>query len=229
MPTTTKAGARAVRVGVGRGRAKALTRPRDQMAQLLLQRVLATKGRIAGDFYELGELLVEVHDRASWRSYEGCTSFESFLHRYKIAGRTTAFKLMAIVRRFPREQALKQGMEFAYGMVRYCALVDELRNIGIDPKLIFGELDVEKLTVRDLAAINRRLLAALEGEDEEEVLPPLPEPPPRPPKTPLARNLQKLFRQRGAERAIVSSYVKDDVQWIYIKMPQTQWQLLGFG
>jgi hypothetical protein len=107
-------------------------------------------------------------------------------------------------------------------------LLDELRNIGIDPKLIFGDLDVEKLTVREVEAINKRLRAAMEGENAVEPPKP-PVPPPKPPKTQFARNLQRQFRDLGAERAIVSSYVKDDEPWLYIKVPQAQWALIGAG
>jgi hypothetical protein len=170
---------------------------------------------------------VAIHDTAAWKSFEDCTSLESFLHVYKIAGRTTAYQLMAIVRRFPRAQAMKQGMEFVYGMVRYCTLLDELRNIG-SGRMIFQDLDVEKLTVREVEAINRRLRAALEGEVEVEPPKP-PKPPPRPPKTPYARSLEKHFRKLGAKRATVWSYTKGDEPWLRIKVPQAQWELIGTG
>src|SRR5687767_4784745 len=109
------------------------------------------------------------------------------------------FKLITIVKNHPRETLLAKGSEWCFGRVRFSTLSEQLRNTGIDPKLIFGELDPDNLNAAELEAVNRRLREALAGPVDP-VKPP--KPPVRPPKTKFARELQKWLRGIGAKRAI---------------------------
>ena len=195
-------------------------------AGVLLQRASALRERIGASFYELGETLIQIQESEAWRSDPECAGFEASLRKYKIAGRTTAYKLMAIVRRFPRETALKMGTEVAYGMVRFSTLIDELLNIGIDPKMIFGDLDPESLSARELEAIIKMLREAMEemGHEGDPAPPVPPVPPKRVLKSDLAKLLQRNLRGLGAKHAVTGTYMHDGQLWVRVRMPEAEWR-----
>src|SRR5689334_14686105 len=95
-------------------RAKALRR-NFLPAGVLLQNAVTAKQRVGQSFYDLGESLRDIRDSRAYLQYPNCPTFEAFLHNYKLAGRSTAYKLIAIVNKYPRETALKMGSEAAYG------------------------------------------------------------------------------------------------------------------
>jgi hypothetical protein len=202
------------------GRAKTL---RQLPAEVLVQRVELQRMRAGESLYDLSETLMWIHESGAWRNY--AQTWDQFLKDRKLPGRSTAHKLFTIVKNHPRETLLQKGSEWCFGRVRFSTLSEQLRNVGIDPSLIFGELDPDNLNAAQLEAVNRRLREALQGPVEPTVQPP--KPPPKPPKTKFARERQKALRSLGATRAIVSSFTREGVPWLRIQTPQSQWRFIS--
>lgn len=114
---------RGTRSAVGAGRTKlivatkaaALAARRKQLAALerLIRRRLAT---VVESFYEVGVALREILEKKLY-AVEGHASLADYLAATKLVSLTQAEKLIAIVRRVPREEAMAAGQERAYALI----------------------------------------------------------------------------------------------------------------
>lgn len=102
---------------------RALARNKARLADLLaLIRRRITE--VVETFYEIGEALVEIVEHKLYAA-EGHRSLAALLEGEELLSRSQANKIMAVVRKMPREQALKLGLERAYALVTYADATPE--------------------------------------------------------------------------------------------------------
>src|SRR5262245_5423900 len=107
---------------VARGKAK-LERL-ERRANALLALIERRKQRITEDFYDIGEALRELLRKELYRPL-GHASFDALLVARKVMSPAQAYKLVALVDRIPRDEALALGQEKAYALVSYTAATPE--------------------------------------------------------------------------------------------------------
>ena len=192
---------------IERTKTQALARNKLRLADLvaLIRRRVTD---VVEGFYDIGEALREVLDKKLYAA-EGHKSLEAFLKAEAMMSGRQARKLIAVVRKVPREKALTLGQERAYALVAYtdatpdddspAQLVADGAKIGAKPA---GEA-----SVRDIKAATRAVNAEARA---------------RRPKTEAARAKEKadaalvkalrtLLREAGLARADVT-LVRGDVR-----------------
>lgn len=101
--------------------AQARARQRGEELLALIER---RKGRIVEDFYDIGEALREIQRKELFRPL-GYRTFDELLTARDVMSPFQARKLIAVVERVPRAQALALGQEKAYALVAYAAATPE--------------------------------------------------------------------------------------------------------
>lgn len=96
-------------------KAAALEAHRKQLAALerLIRRRLVT---VVESFYDVGVALREIVEKKLYAAH-GHTSLAEYLEATKLLSLTHAEKLIAIVRKVPREEAMAAGQERAYALI----------------------------------------------------------------------------------------------------------------
>lgn len=130
----------------------ALQRAKDgRRATQLLELIARRKARIVEDFYDIGEALKELFHKQLYRAL-GHRSFETMLEAHDVMSATQARKLIALVERLPRAEALALGQEKAYALVSYTAATPEpdvpVELARADAKI--GGKKLSKVSVREL-------------------------------------------------------------------------------
>ncbi len=102
---------------IERTKAAALARNTARLAELeaLIRRRMT---EVVEHFYDIGEALREITEHKLYAA-RGHRSFNAFLAAEGLMSARQAAKLIAVVRRVPREQALALGQEKAYALVAY--------------------------------------------------------------------------------------------------------------
>ena len=102
---------------IERTKAAALARNTARLAELvaLIRRRMTD---VVESFYDMGEALREVVEHKLYAA-AGHASFKAFLAAERLLSARQAAKLIAVVRKVPREQALALGQERAYALVAY--------------------------------------------------------------------------------------------------------------
>lgn len=98
-------------------------------AEALLELIARRKGRIAEDFYDIGEALREILDKKLYVAL-GHRSFGELLEQRAVMGRTQASKLVSIARAVPRKQALDLGPEKAYALLQYARATPDVDSVA---------------------------------------------------------------------------------------------------
>ncbi len=120
-----KAKSTALVVAKGTSAASAATKRAEALLELISRR----KGRIAEDFYDIGEALREILDRKLYVAL-GHRSFGELLEKRNVLGRTQASKLVSIARAMPRKQALDLGPEKAYALLQYTRATPDVDSVA---------------------------------------------------------------------------------------------------
>ena len=98
-----------------RARAKAVRTARvNELVALIRRRMSAA----VEAFYDVGVALIEIVDERLYLA-AGHKNLDTFLRAHKLMARTQAFKLMAVARSVPREEALRIGLERSYALMAY--------------------------------------------------------------------------------------------------------------
>jgi hypothetical protein len=135
-------------------RARMLAAAREDLA--LIQR---RKAEIAEAFYDIGEALVRLRKEPIPKLL-GFKGFVDLCKRGLSIAPTTADRLIDIVERLPRRDALKWGKEKAHALIALAdATAAEDSPQKIDAKVL-GKLDPAKATVRELQALAQKQRAA---------------------------------------------------------------------
>jgi hypothetical protein len=106
----------------------------------LTDEIVALRGKMGRDLFEIGRRLVEVHEGSLWES-GGVGSFEDYLERAVDLSRTTAYRFMRVAQHFNREFA------YRYGPVKLDAGLRLLRATAADERP--GDVLASKVTVQD--------------------------------------------------------------------------------
>lgn len=136
------------------GRANALKRVKALVA--LIERRVVT---IVESFYDIGEALREIVDGKLYGAL-GHASLGAFLLETKLLTIRQSEKLIAVVRKVPREIALAAGQEKSYALVSFTVASEEPDTV--ESVVASGRLAgkaVEALSVRDIKTETRRLNA----------------------------------------------------------------------
>jgi hypothetical protein len=145
------------------GKASALSKAKDEAglrrakesrrASELLALIARRKARIVEDFYDIGEALRELFHKELYRAL-GHRSFEAMLKAHDVMSATQARKLITLVERIPRAEALALGQEKAYALVSYTTATPEpdvpAELARADAKI--GGKKLSKVSVRGLEA-----------------------------------------------------------------------------
>jgi hypothetical protein len=135
----------------------ALARQKARYAELvaLIRRRMT---EVVEGFYDIGEALREILEKKLYAA-EGHASMAAFLSAERLFSYRQANKLIAIVRKVPREQALSLGQERAFALVAYteatpeddspASLVAQAAKIGAKP--------VTEASVREISDATRAL------------------------------------------------------------------------
>ncbi len=147
----------------GKGLSK-LAREATKTAQVrrgrdLLDEIRQKSQNVERDLFDIGEALVEIQKKELFLPL-GYTTFDEMLATEDVMGRSQAYKMMAVVRAFPRRVRSSLGMEKSYALVRYAhATAPEespmsllTTGVHIDGK----KMSVDGLSVRDLNREVRR-------------------------------------------------------------------------
>jgi hypothetical protein len=178
-------------------------------AEELLDLITRRKGRIAEDFYDIGEALRELLKSRLYVDL-GHESFAEMLEARGVLGETQAHKLIAVVSSFPRKQALEIGHEKAYVLTRLAAATSEpeapatLLDSG---KVIEGKA-VAEASLRDLEDVRRKLNAKRRKKQPAREL------------SPEAREMRALegslraWFSRKAVRGVHVELIKQGGKWV---------------
>ena len=145
---------------IERTKAAALARNLARLAELvaLIRRRMTD---VVESFYDMGEALREVVEHKLYAA-AGHASFKAFLAAERLLSARQAAKLIAVVRKVPREQALALGQERAYALVAYTdATPDDDSAAGLlaaDARV--GEKPVTRASVREIQAATRAVNAS---------------------------------------------------------------------
>jgi hypothetical protein len=145
-------------------KAAALARNTVRLAELVALIRRRMTGVVEG-FYDIGEALREIVDKKLYAA-AGHASMAAFLKTERLLSDRQASKLMAVVRKVPREQALSLGQEKAYALVSYTEATPELDSAGgllaSDAKV--GGVAVTKASVRQIEAATRAVRASAKAK-----------------------------------------------------------------
>jgi hypothetical protein len=136
-------------------KADALARNTKRLAELvaLIRRRMSA---VVEGFYDIGEALREILDKKLYGA-AGHAGLEAFLKAERLMSYRQATKLIALVRKVPRTQALSLGQEKAYALVSYTEATPEADSpealLATDAKV--GAKPVSKASVREIEAATR--------------------------------------------------------------------------
>ena len=136
-------------------KADALARNTKRLAELVAL-IRRRMGAVVEGFYDIGEALREILDKKLY-GVGGHAGLEAFLEAEKLMSYRQATKLIALVRKVPRAQALALGREKAYALVSYTEATPEADSpealMATDAKV--GAKPVSKSSVREIDAATR--------------------------------------------------------------------------
>ena len=195
MAKTTKSAAGLIQ----RTKERALARNKARLAELLsLIRRRVTE--VVEGFYDIGEALREIVDLKLYLA-EGHANLGALLKAEGLLSLRQATKLIAVVRKVPRDQALSLGQEKAYALVAYTEATPELdapAQFAEESAQVGGKL-LKKASLRDIEAATRaerakvkasRAPSAAEREKAKA-------------KAALEAALRKVLREAGISRAFI--------------------------
>ena len=186
-------------------------------AEKLVDDVKRRKKRIASDFYEMGQALLELSEPAHYEAL-GYASFDELLQKRRLMSRMQAHKLVEVAGAYPKRLALKLGIEKAYLLTRYTAATPAAdlaralatRNVSIDGTPVMDA------TIADLRAATKRVA----GGGSAAVPPAL-----RAAKK-KARTIQRELRSRGAKKAVVRAEADGSDAVLVVRLPADQADVL---
>ena len=147
-----------------------ISKTKKQKAERILRELERKVRSLAETFYEIGDLLVQVHDGGLYRAL-GYVSFVAFIEATGILAPTQAKKLMEVRRKFGRQSALSLGPEKAYAIARYTAHTkvadtpEELLEAGFP--VAGRRVSMEEVSVRAIQRATRTVLARQGGSVAE--------------------------------------------------------------
>jgi len=140
-----------------------------EVAERLVQSVIARRMRVAEQFYGMGVELRELARREMFESL-GYATFGELLEGRKIINRMTALRLISVVEAFPREVATELGLEKAYALVRYAEATpapDVARVLAEQDAVVAGKR-VSEVTVREIVAETQRIRGGGRSRDPQD-------------------------------------------------------------
>lgn len=141
-------------------KADALARNTRRLAELVAL-IRRRMGTVVEGFYDIGEALREILEKKLY-GVGGHAGLESFLQAEGLLSYRQATKLIALVRKVPRAQALALGQEKAYALVAYTEATPEADSpeglVVADAKV--GAKPVSKSSVREIEAATRTVRGA---------------------------------------------------------------------
>lgn len=180
-----------------------------QRAEDLLELIARRMNRIREDFYDIGVALRELIDKKLYRPL-GFVSFEDMLAKREIMGKSQAYKLIAIARELPREEALTVGQERAYALTALAAAtpeVDDARTILAAGVKVHGKTkNVSKLSKREIENVTKEVRAPRKANPAAKAA------------AGLARRAQQELRARRIE-ATVQADRRDQRWWATVRVP----------
>lgn len=133
----------------------ALARNTARLAALLAL-IRRRMTEVVEGFYDLGEALREVLDKKLYAA-AGHASLDAWLRAEKLMSVRQANKLVSVVRRVPREQALALGHERAYALVAYtdATPADDTPASLLAQSAKIGATPVAEASLREIQAATR--------------------------------------------------------------------------
>ncbi len=140
---------------IERTKSAALARNKARLAELVAL-VRRRMTEVVEAFYDIGEALREIVDHKLYAA-EGHKSLKAFLGAEKLLSARQAMKLIAVVRRVPREQALTLGQERAYALLAYTEATpeDDSPATLLAAHATVGDKPVTEASVREIDAATR--------------------------------------------------------------------------
>ena len=140
---------------IERTKAAALARNTARLAELvaLIRRRMTD---VVESFYDMGEALREVVEHKLYAA-AGHASFKAFLAAERLLSARQAAKLIAVVRKVPREQALALGQERAYALVAYTNATpeDDSPEGLLSKNAVIGSKTLQDASLRDIEAATK--------------------------------------------------------------------------
>lgn len=142
---------------IERTKAAALARNKARLAELvaLIRRRMT---EIVEAFYDIGEALREIVEHKLYAA-DGHKSLKVFLEAEALLSARQAMKLIAVVRKVPRDHALTLGHERAYALLAYTEATpedDSPASLLVARAEVDGKV-VAEATVREIEAATRRV------------------------------------------------------------------------
>jgi hypothetical protein len=133
---------------------------KTRRAEALIALIARRKARIVEDFFDIGEALREILRKELYRAL-GHKSFDELLKARGLMGAEQARKLIAIVDRIPRDQAIGLGQEKAYALVAYTVATPEVDMPAefVEGVAKIGGIALSKLSVREIDRATREVRA----------------------------------------------------------------------
>lgn len=140
---------------ITRTRDAALARNRKRLAELLAL-VRRRMTEVVEGFYDIGEALREILDHKLF-AVAGHKSMAAMLGAEKLMSFRQASKLITVVRRVPREQALALGQERAYALVAYTDATpeDDSPEGLLSKNAVIGSKTLQDASLRDIEAATK--------------------------------------------------------------------------
>lgn len=149
---------------------KGALKRRAARAAELLDLISRRVQRIEEDFFDIGAALHELKDKKLHIAL-GFRTFDEMLAKRAPIGRTQAYKLMAIVQKVSRAQALRLGEEKAYAVAQLVAATPDADSVA---SIIEGGVPVGK-SRRPAATMSRREIDAVKRTLVRQKSPPKPD------------------------------------------------------
>ncbi len=143
----------------------AAARKKDRASELL-DMIARRKTRILEDFYDIGVALTELNDKQLYLAL-GFKSFAELLEKHDVMGYSQAKRLMTVVAKMPRAQAVKLGQERAYALVAYTSATPEADDPAELAKkdVLIGGKPISQASVRHLASATKRVRATRRAKE----------------------------------------------------------------
>jgi hypothetical protein len=111
---------------------------------------------IVESFYDIGEALVEIQAKKLY-SAAGYANMQAYLAGEALMSPRQAYKLIAVVKRVPRDLAMKLGREKAYALVMYTDATPEADTVTaiIRSDVRVGKARARAASVRDIVEATR--------------------------------------------------------------------------
>jgi hypothetical protein len=188
----------------------------NELLDLIQRRV----GRIQEDFFDIGTALRELKDKKLFVSL-GFRTFDAMLKKRSPVGRSQAYKLMAIVGKVTRNQAIELGEEKAYAIARLVATTAEPDTVAsvLEKGVVIGKKRQKPATMsrREIDAAKRTLVEQTKKPDPEARA-----------AERAAREARALLHGRGAKEARVEAKKVKGQWWAVVHLPVRELSL-GLG